>query len=773
LGYGESYLATTLSYGPSASNKYITTYFRTQFTVADASRVRHLTADLMYDDGVVVYLNGHEVARRLVATPTTAATLAGGHEAGNAYELVDLSADIEWLVTGTNTIAVEVHQQAASSSDLVFDLGLALELAPPTPRNGIPRRSTWTYWDRGGEAESGWRSHFYDDVAWSSGAAPIGYGESYLATTVGNRPITTFFRMELDVTSPAAVRGMIGELMYDDGVVVYLNGYEIARLGVPAPSTASTLAAGHEANNRYESFDWSAHRSRLLTGRNVIAVEVHQQSLSSSDLVFDLSLTLDLTGPPPEDITRGSIWSYWDRGGDLGTGWRARTFDDGAWASGAGSLGYGESYHATTVGYGPSASSKYITTYFRRDFTVDDPATVTAMTAELIYDDGVVVYLNGNEIRRLHMPAGTITASTPAPGWETGNVYETYDWSSARGFLVAGANVLAVEVHQQSPSSSDLTFDLALNLSSGACATPPVGNWTGTSGEGNFGSGGGEEDRADVTWTLSRSDGCVDHYTPSGTAYRLVGAHYCWDAIPASAPIEPGDGELIVDRSTSPATYTMWGVSEWPGFSGCADDYPDGPPMNATLHSEWALFRGAFDSAVMSGGFDEGGHTLDWRYTRVGTSFPVPSGCVEPPSEQWSTDTVANNTIATVTWTRVSTTGCRDVFEPAGVVRKPPWTDDSPYASCRTVVSTPETSTVEPDDGTLTIDRSTNPPTFDIEGFSSWEGTTICTTPDGTAYDIGQPGGLWVMAQGSYQGNRWSGGLDEYQGPREWTFTRL
>src|SRR5687768_5321871 len=71
-------------------------------------------------------------------------------------------------------------------------------------------------------------------------------------------------------------------------------------------------------------------------------------------------------------IPRGSSWRYWDKGGDLGISWRG-TFDDAAWSSGAGPLGYGESYVRTTVAKGP------ITHYFRHTFVIDDPAAVTAM----------------------------------------------------------------------------------------------------------------------------------------------------------------------------------------------------------------------------------------------------------------------------------------------------------------------------------------------------------------------------------------------------------
>ncbi len=168
--------------------------------------------------------------------------------------------------------------------------------------------------------------------------------------------------------------------------------------------------------------------------------------------------------PPTETaVARGSSWRYWDRGG-RGAGWRATSYDDSTWATGAGPLGYGEDYLSTTVSYGPDATDRHITTYFRGTFALANPAAVTGMIGELMYDDGVVVYLNGTEIARASMPAGTVGSTTLATGHEAGNQYETFDWSDARTLLVSGTNSIAVEVHQSSPTSSDLVFDLALLL---------------------------------------------------------------------------------------------------------------------------------------------------------------------------------------------------------------------------------------------------------------------------------------------------------------------
>ena len=162
--------------------------------------------------------------------------------------------------------------------------------------------------------------------------------------------------------------------------------------------------------------------------------------------------------------SRGSVWRFWDRSAAPASSWATPSFDDASWASGPGVFGYGESFIVTPVSYGPDPNNKIITTYFRRWFNVAAPSAATRLRAELIYDDGVVVYLNGHEISRLHMPAGTIGPTTLAPGYETSDIYEASDWSAFNGYLVPGANLLAVEVHQAWLTSSDLAFDLALDV---------------------------------------------------------------------------------------------------------------------------------------------------------------------------------------------------------------------------------------------------------------------------------------------------------------------
>jgi hypothetical protein len=495
-GYGESYV-NTIPYGPNAANKPLTVYAYEHFYLyEDPSDMRGLRLDVMYDDGFVAYLNGTEIARRsMPAGPVTFQTPALGHEAtSGVFESIDVTAHIALLQPGNNRLQIEVHQADGASSDLVFAAGLNAQIqdAPPPPAEGhIPDNSEWSYWDAGGDLGTAWRQPGFDVSEWRRGRGPLGYGDGFIRTGVSygasasNKHITTYFRRDMTVEVPEAITRITAGLMYDDGIVVYLNGTEVARRAMPAGTiTAATRSTGHEAAaNVYEPLDLTAFRHLLVTGTNTFAFEVHQQSASSSDLAFDARVSLWVGGTPPPasgggSVARRSTWSYWDGGGDLGTAWRAPAFADGAWATGAGPLGYGESYIATTVGFGPNAANKYPTTYFRKRFDVDltGGATVTGLRAELMYDDGAVIYLNGTEVSRLAMPAGTITATTRSTGHEANNAYQLVDLSAHTGLIVDGENVLAVEVHQLDAGSSDLVMDLALNVETtgGGGVTTPV-----------------------------------------------------------------------------------------------------------------------------------------------------------------------------------------------------------------------------------------------------------------------------------------------------------
>lgn len=173
-------------------------------------------------------------------------------------------------------------------------------------------------------------------------------------------------------------------------------------------------------------------------------------------------------------VARGSAWKFYDVGAAPSRGWTTAGFNDTAWKQGQAELGYGDGDEKTIVSYGPNASRKHVTTYFRRTFQLDSNTKVNSALLELLYDDGAVVYLNGKEVRRANMPAGTITYDTFASSVIAGRAETT--WTSGvippEAFVV-GTNVLAVEVHQSDRASSDLSFDLALSADTTSTTPTP------------------------------------------------------------------------------------------------------------------------------------------------------------------------------------------------------------------------------------------------------------------------------------------------------------
>ena len=188
-----------------------------------------------------------------------------------------------------------------------------------------------------------------------------------------------------------------------------------------------------------------------------------------------LSLTghadgINLEASAPGDLAQvalvplGAQWRYYDSGNLAGTSWRTTAFNDSAWNNGAAPLGYGDDNIVTTVKFGPSTTARYITTWFRHSFQVDDPTRFLSVTLGLIRDDGAAVYLNGTEVFRSNLPTGTLTAATRASA-SVGGTDETtlYEASVDPKWFRSGTNVLAVEVHQFAPDSSDVRFALQLS----------------------------------------------------------------------------------------------------------------------------------------------------------------------------------------------------------------------------------------------------------------------------------------------------------------------
>ena len=168
-------------------------------------------------------------------------------------------------------------------------------------------------------------------------------------------------------------------------------------------------------------------------------------------------------------IKKGAVWKYYDTSMAPPAGWNSLGFDDSQWKSGPAELGYGDGDEKTILSYGGNANNKFISYYFRKTFTINDTSLIKEAMINAIFDDGIVIYLNGNEVIRNSMPSGTITWNTLA---SANNENASLSVNISTQWLKNGENVIAAEVHQNSVSSSDVSFDLSLSYVMHA-AVPP------------------------------------------------------------------------------------------------------------------------------------------------------------------------------------------------------------------------------------------------------------------------------------------------------------
>jgi hypothetical protein len=216
-------------------------------------------------------------------------------------------------------------------------------------------------------------------------------------------------------------------------------------------------------------------------------------------------------------ISSGDDWNYLDDGSDQGTAWRDSGFDDSNWETGPSQLGYGDGDENTVVDFvdadpGQAGIQRNATTYFRKTITIADPTVFEDFSLTYLYDDGVAVYVNGTEVARVNLAAGA-TSTTYSNGSSSDNSVGSVTLSPSS--FVAGQNTIAVEIHNSSGASSDISFDLSLT------GNPPGGGSSNVSPPLSLPGAG---------WLFSRS------YNPTTQEWSALNtAFFSPDTVPADA----------------------------------------------------------------------------------------------------------------------------------------------------------------------------------------------------------------------------------------------
>ncbi|MES2779923.1 MAG: alkaline phosphatase PhoX [Bacteroidota bacterium] len=335
----------------------------------------------------------------------------------------------------------------------------------------LTKGSIWKFLDNGSTLLPTWTNGSYNDSSWVFKNGKFGYGDSTVtAVSFGgnatDKHATTYFRNSFNMTNTAGFDTLIFKLLLDDGAIVYLNGTEVLRRNMPAGAvTKNTLALTNITGTAENDYTEIRIPNSLVNGLNTLAVEVHQfdTTATNDDMGFDLQLNAKRVAMPIVNfpIAKLSEWYYLDNGTNQDSAWRAPSFYEGSWNYGPAILGYGDA-SATTLSYGPNASDKYITTYFRKKVNIPSLAALTdSILFGIMRDDGAVVYVNGTAVFKSNMPDTVINYLTFSSTIVDGAAERTYNYYYIpKSVFVTGINTIAVEIHNRDGLSSDLTFEM-------------------------------------------------------------------------------------------------------------------------------------------------------------------------------------------------------------------------------------------------------------------------------------------------------------------------
>ncbi|HYI33596.1 MAG TPA: delta-60 repeat domain-containing protein [Glaciibacter sp.] len=354
--------------------------------------------------------------------------------------------------------------------------------APEPPPAGesdlIKAGSSWSYYFNAVAPSSAWKTTSFDASSWATGAAPLGWGHSQLGTTLtapDPKPITSYHRKSVTIADASKVASVNLTTRADDGIVVYVNGIEVLRknIGTGTVSSGTYASTSVTASNAVANpVTVTVPGTAFVTGTNVIAAEVHSNYRTTSSHSFELAAKVTAGSPPPIEeppvdppadaafIATGASWSYSFGATAPASGWQATGFDSSSWSTGTAPLGWGHSQLGTTL---TSPDPKPITSYYRKSFTISDATKVASVLLTTRADDGIVVYVNGTEVLRRNIGAGTVTSTTYASTAVSGStaVANPVTVTVPGSAFVTGTNVIAAEVHSNYRSTTSHSFELS------------------------------------------------------------------------------------------------------------------------------------------------------------------------------------------------------------------------------------------------------------------------------------------------------------------------
>ena len=496
FGYGDSDDRTKLSdmrfYEKTPNDPgqtgYLSLYIRRSFQMRNVEDIEKLILRVDYDDGFVAYLNGQEVTRaNIEGIPKYNSKAKKGHEAGSPKDF-DISEKLNLLNNGNNVLAIQVHNDKITSNDLTIIPELLQQTKldiPPVKRikdikalqqlihlRGIySRRQLQTVL---GEF---WENHFttdYDKLVEHLEDLENSDGEEAMGEDQAEQEAAQMEYQEYEFFHKNAL-GNFGDLLLysaaSPSMLIYLDNI-VNEKKEPNENYAREILElfGFGVENRYTQLDIE-ELSKAFTGWNIRKAwpnDVKEFPQLAREPFTETSAQYE----EDNKLNTGRTWRYFKGkqepsgklvGDDIipTLNWTKNNFNDSKWARGIVSIGYGDNDDKTIIN---DMRNNYMSLYLRHTFTISDPLEMENLMLHVEYDDGFVVYLNGNEIGR--SDTMNFTGFPPPFDAEANAGHEVTDKPMIINLkdhfdllkLNDATNVLAIQVHNTTKNSSDLSI---------------------------------------------------------------------------------------------------------------------------------------------------------------------------------------------------------------------------------------------------------------------------------------------------------------------------
>lgn len=154
--------------------------------------------------------------------------------------------------------------------------------------------SSWRYWDSNSNPGSTWNTSEFNDSSWLIGTGHMGFGNGDEQTNLTPGLISYYFRKKVAITDANLLEDIYLHIVHDDGAIIYINNQEVVRsemmpLGAIAHATSARQTINSSLENSF--YTYKIDKSYFVTGQNIIAISIRNQSTADEDVSFDCYFT--------------------------------------------------------------------------------------------------------------------------------------------------------------------------------------------------------------------------------------------------------------------------------------------------------------------------------------------------------------------------------------------------------------------------------------------------------------------------------------------------